>query len=326
MRNQSLAIAVFAGLLSVQGLAAGAEAPAPVPAPGRAAPAPVRSAPAPAAPANNQRPAQAPARPAQNGANANNSGTNNSGARGTPARTNEQGRAPGSTLPPANAQEAQNRLRANEPRTAQNGQGRNDERRWGRGRGQGQSVYYGGYMPYSWWYKGDSYWSQPYESYPDNNQQADNGSSTPAAPAQNVPTPGRAPTPAQDQAKATNQLEGSPSYRQAVAQLAKVQAAYDAASAKALEKLKKNPEYQALIQHRDHAQDKVEAVQASAKIPSPEQVTPIAQKKLDLNSKITRMEQDAIQSDPDAAAAKSKVVDLNAQVQTLKKQPQNAGQ
>jgi len=320
MRNQSLAIAVFAGLLSVQGFAAGAEAPA-APAPAHAAPAPARAAPAPAAPANTPRPAPAPARPAQNGSN-----TNNAGAGGTPARNNEQGRAPGSTLPPANAQEAQNRLRANEQRTAQNGQGRNDDRRWGRGRGRGQSVYYGGYLPYSFWYNGDSYWSQPYESYPNNDQQDDNSSSAPAAQAQNVPTPGSAPTPAQDQAKATNQLEGSPSYRQAVAELAKAQAAYDAASAKALEKLKKNPDYQALIQQRDHAEDKVEAVQASAKIPSPEQVTPIAQKKLDLSSKITRMEQNAIQSDPDAAAAKSRVVDLNAQVQTLKKQAQNAGQ
>jgi len=124
-------------------------------------------------------------------------------------------------------------------------------------------------MPYSWWYNGDSYWSQPYQSYSNNDQQADNGNSAPAAPVQNVPTPGGAPTPAQDQAKATNQLEGSPSYRQGVAELAKAQAAYDAASAKALEKLKKNPEYQALVQQRDHAEDKVEAVQAAVHTPLP---------------------------------------------------------
>jgi hypothetical protein len=329
MRNQSLAVAVFAGLLSVQGFAVGAEAPAAgraptaapaAPAPAHAAPAPAAPAPAraaPPAPANNPRPA--PARPAQNGSN-----SNNAGAGRTPAGTNEQGRAPGSTLPPANAQEAQNRLRANEQRTAQNGERRN-ERDWGhgRGRGQGQTIYYGGYMPYSWWYNGDSYWSQPYENYPNNDQQANNGGTAPAAPAQNMPTPGSAPTPAQDQAKSTNQLEAAPSYRQAVADMAKAQAAYDSASAKVLEKLKTDPKYQSLIQQRDHAEDKVEAVQAAAKIPSPEQVTPIAQKKLDLSSKITHMEQDAIQADPDAAAAKSRLVDLNAQVQTFKKQAQS---
>lgn len=332
MRNQSLAIAVFAELLSIQGFAAAAEAPAvaktaapapAAPAPAPAAPAPARPAPvpAPAPAANNSRPAQPPARPAQNGAN-----PNNSGPARTPVGNNEQGRATGSTLPPANAQEAQNRLRANEQRTAQNGQGR-DERRWGRGRRDGSTVFYGGYLPNSWWFNGNSYWTRSYgDDVQNDNQQAANGSSTPAAPAQNVPTPGGAATPAQDQAKAVNQLEAAPSYRQAVADMAKAQAAYDSASGKALEKLKKNPEYQALVKQRDHAEDKVEAVQAAAKIPSPAQVTPIAQQKLNVSSKITHMEQDAIQADPDAAAAKSRLVDLNAQVQTFKKQAQNAGQ
>lgn len=332
MRNKPIAIAVFAGLLSIQGFAGAAEAPAPAkaPAPAPAAPAPhpapapapapaARPAPAPAA--NNSHPAQPPARPAQNGAN-----ETNSGPARTPAGNNEQGRAPGSTLPPANAQEAQNRLRANEQRTAQNPQGRN-EGRWGRGRRDGSTVFYGGYLPNSWWFNGDSYWTRPYDNDVQyGNQQATDGGSAPAAPAQNVPTPGGPATPAQDQAKATNQLEAAPSYRQAVAEMAKAQAAYDAASARVLEKLKKDPAYQALVQQRDHAEDKVEAVQASAKVPNPEQVTPIAQKKLDVSSKITRMEQDAIQADPDAAAAKSRLVNLNAQVQTFKKQAQNAGQ
>ena len=74
------------------------------------------------------------------------------------------------------------------------------------------------------------------------------------------------------------------------------------------------------VQQRDQAEKKVEAVQASAKIPSAEQVTPAAQKKLDIKSHITRMEQDAINNDPAAAAAKSRIVDLNAQVQTMRKQ------
>lgn len=183
----------------------------------------------------------------------------------------------------------------------------------------------GGYLPFAWWYNGDNYWSQPYNDfvYNDNQQAADTSDTTAATPAAPVNT---GPTPAQDQAKATNDLQGSPSYRQAVADLAKAQAAYDAASAKALEKLKQDPKYKQLVQRRDQAEDKVEAVQAAARIPSPAQVTPAAQKKLDLSSQVTRMEQDAIANDPQAAAAKNKLIDLNAQVQTLKKQAQNAGQ
>jgi hypothetical protein len=345
MRNQSIAIAVFTGLLSVQGFAApaqnaagGGAAPAPAPAaPAKAAPAP--AAPAPAAPAKAApapaRNTPAPAQPAQNGLRNNNTNpprtppSNNQTSAGEHGDIhNQQGRAPGSIQPPANAQEAQNNLRAQNQRTAQNGEGRFDGRRNTRGRrgGVGQTPYITGWLPYSWWYNGGSYWNQPDNDFQYNNQETANNSSAPATPAPaNVPS-ALPPTPAQDQAKAKNQLEAAPSYRQAVAELAKAQAAYDTASAKALDKLKKNPEYQALIKQRDQAEDKVEAVQASAKIPSPAQVTPAAQKKLDVNSKITRMEQDAIQNDPEAAAAKSRIVDLNAQVQTYRKQAQNAGQ
>ena len=76
------------------------------------------------------------------------------------------------------------------------------------------------------------------------------------------------------------------------------------------------------MKERDELQDEVEAVQASAKIPSPQTVTPAAQKKLDINSRITRMEQDAIAADPQASAAKAKVVELNEKLTALRKQAQ----
>ena len=115
-----------------------------------------------------------------------------------------------------------------------------------------------------------------------------------------------------------------PEYRQLMADLKKAQNEYEAASQRALEKVKSNPEYQALVKQRDQAQDTVEAVQASAKIPNPDRVTPAAEKKLDLSTKITRMEQDAIAADPQASAAKARMVDLNERLTAMRKQAQGA--
>lgn len=80
-----------------------------------------------------------------------------------------------------------------------------------------------------------------------------------------------------------------------------------------------------MVKERDQAQEKVAAVQASARIPSPGKLTPAAQEKLDVNAQITRMEQDAIMADPVAAAAKARLVDANERVQAFRKQAQNAG-
>jgi hypothetical protein len=104
-----------------------------------------------------------------------------------------------------------------------------------------------------------------------------------------------------------------------MAEMKKAQAAYDSASQRALEKLKSDPNYQELVRQRDHLGDKVEAVQASAKIPSPEQVTPAAQQKLDVSSRVTRMEQDAISADPTAKAAKDRMVELNEKLTAMRK-------
>jgi hypothetical protein len=110
-----------------------------------------------------------------------------------------------------------------------------------------------------------------------------------------------------------------------VAELKKAQNAYESASARALEKVKSDPQYQTLVKQRDQAADQVEAVQAGAKIPSPERATPAAEKKLDLSTKITRMEQDAIAADPQASAAKARMVDLNERLTAMRKQAQAAG-
>jgi hypothetical protein len=104
------------------------------------------------------------------------------------------------------------------------------------------------------------------------------------------------------------------------------QQAYEDTSARILAKLRKDPEYQRLVAERDRAEDHVEAVQAGAKIPpSPERVTPAAQRKLNVSSKITKMEQDAIAADPEASAAKAKMVEANARLSALRKQAEASG-
>jgi uncharacterized protein YdcH (DUF465 family) len=172
--------------------------------------------------------------------------------------------------------------------------------------------------PYTWWWSGNSYWWPPmdgnYGNYANDNESSGNQSAVTSA----NPTY----TPAAEQAKAQNQLESLPEYSRAMVELKQAQSVYETASRRAIEKLKSNPQYQALLKERDELQDEVEAVQASAKIPSPQTVTPAAQRKLDVNSRITRMEQDAIAADPHASAAKAKVVELNEKLTALRKQAQ----
>ena len=175
--------------------------------------------------------------------------------------------------------------------------------------------------PYTWWWSGNSYWWPPmdgnYGNYANDNEPSSNqGTVTSANPTY---------TPAAEQARAQNELESLPDYSRAMVELKQAQSVYDTASRRAIEKLKSNPQYQALLKERDELQDEVEAVQASAKIPSPQTVTPAAQKKLDINSRITRMEQDAIAADPQASAAKAKVVELNEKLTAMRKQAQSAG-
>jgi hypothetical protein len=266
-------------------------------------PAPVRRPVAPATPVTNQPAAPAPSAPAAN-------------QPATPAPTPKPAPAaptarPG--LPPA-----QNGGGVERHREASGRDGDLQDQRHRRFDGR---RFVSGWAPYTWWFSGNSYWwpgdSLNYGNDESGEAAAASPSVTPTAPT----VPGTAtPSSPADQAAAQNGLEAMPNYRQAVAELAKAQAAYDSASVKALEELKKNPDYQALVRQRDHAEDKVEAVQAGARVPSPAQVTPAAQKKLDVSSKITRMEQDAINANPQAAAAKARLIDINAQLTTLRKQ------
>jgi hypothetical protein len=182
------------------------------------------------------------------------------------------------------------------------------------------------WAPYSWWFNGNSYWWPPVDNRDDSGYRNDTTSSanstsptTPATPPADVPAQ------TQVQAQSLNQLEGMPEYRRLMAELKKAQNQYETASARAIEKVKANPEYQALVKERDQAQDKVEAVQASAKIPPVEQVTPAAEKKLDVSAKITRMEQEAIAADPQASAAKARMVELNEMLTGMRKQAQTGG-
>jgi hypothetical protein len=175
--------------------------------------------------------------------------------------------------------------------------------------------------PYTWWYSGSSYWWPPLDGTYD---RRDDEYSREGTATSNYP-PANLPAPSQVQAQSVNQLEGMPEYRQLVAELKKAQNEYETASRRAIEKVKSNPEYQALVKERDKAQSQVEAVQASAKIPPPaERVTPAAEKKLDVSTRITRMEQDAIAADPQASAAKARMVDLNERLTAMRKQAEGA--
>jgi hypothetical protein len=184
------------------------------------------------------------------------------------------------------------------------------------------------FVPQWWWgsaigYSDGSYYGLPY--YP-GNYYGDDSYDQPATDAGTATSGGDVTSsPAQDQAKATNELEGMPEFAQTQLELKKNQAAYDTLSRKALDKLKSNSEYQGLVAQREAAQDQVEAIQASARGASPERVLPTAQRKLELSARITRMEQDAIAADPEAAAAKAKIVELTEKLTTLRKQAQAAG-
>jgi hypothetical protein len=170
-----------------------------------------------------------------------------------------------------------------------------------------------GWAPYSWWYNGNSYWDgYDGSSYSDR----DTGSSDYVPPA--VPPDTAIPT--DEQAKALNQLEGMPDYRRALTEVKQAQADYDAASARVLDKVKEKADYQALVKERDRAEDRVEALQAGARIPSPERVTPVAQRKLEVSAKITRMEQQAINADPQARSAKAKLQEATDRVTAMRQQ------
>ncbi|MDB5320325.1 MAG: hypothetical protein JWN40_1956 [Phycisphaerales bacterium] len=117
-----------------------------------------------------------------------------------------------------------------------------------------------------------------------------------------------------------------PEYRRALAELQQAQTELDAISTRVLDKLKTgDADYQALLNERDRAEDRVEAVQAAARVPSPEAVTTAAQKKLDLKSRITKKEQAAIAADPEARAAKARVTEANERVTAMRQQARGAG-
>jgi hypothetical protein len=181
-----------------------------------------------------------------------------------------------------------------------------------------------GWAPYNWWYSGNSYWWPPMEDYGNpydydnqNRRPSDEGTASSIPPEPPV-TPPDTSAPTQDQAKALNELEASPEYRLALADLKLAQSDFDAARRRVLDKLKDNREYQTLIDERDHAAKHVEAAQASARIPTPEAVTPAAQRKLDINAKITRIEQAALDADPDARAAQERLVKTKARVTAMR--------
>lgn len=181
-----------------------------------------------------------------------------------------------------------------------------------------------GWAPYSWWFSGNSYWWPPMDDYGNpydydnpNRHPSDEGAASSIPPEPPV-TPPDTSAPTEDQAKALNELEASPGYRLALADLKLAQSDFDAARQRVLDKLKDDPEYRALIDERDHAEKHVEAAQASARILNPEAVTPAAQRKLDLNAKITRMEQAALDADPDARAAQVRLVKTKARVTAMR--------
>jgi len=185
-----------------------------------------------------------------------------------------------------------------------------------------------GWAPYTWWFNGNSYWFPPAwdEGYDGNDGYTERNDDRYDRVAPPTPTVPANPTPAQEQAQSTNALQGMPAYSQALVEFKAAQQAYEDASARVLAKLRKDPEYQRLLNQRDHAADRVEAVQAGAKIPpSVERVTPAAQQKLEVSSKVTKMEQDAISADPEAAAAKARMVEANARLSALRKQAEASG-
>jgi len=331
MRNRWIAVAV-SGVAAVGGMGVFAdEAAAP------AAPAPRRAAPAPA-PVNRGGAAPAPAAPRQGN-------SNGSGGSSTPAPAQSPRLAPKTTPAPsprppvtppggvapgtrdANGQPV-DAAKANHDAEQRANDAANHDRhrhRYPRYRIPPTSVY--GWAPYTFW-SGSSYWGPPLGGYGEGWYRDDDGGGASAddytPPSNNTPPvapPADTTTPTQEQARALNALEANPDYRAALADLKKAEAEYASASASVIAKLKKeSPEYRALVKERDDAKEEVEAVQASAKIPNPESVTPAAQKKLDVKSEITRMEQDAIARDPRASEAKAKVAELSARVAAMRQE------
>jgi hypothetical protein len=187
-----------------------------------------------------------------------------------------------------------------------------------------------GWAPYTWWFSGNSAWMPTVfnDGYYDNGYYGDDYRADDRDRydrAVSPPTP-PTPSPTQEQARAANALQGMPAYNQAMVEFKSAQAAYDDAVARVTDRLRQDPEYRRLVAERDRAGDRVEAVQAGARIaPNPDRVLPAAQQKLQVSSKITKMEQDAIAADPQASAAKAKLVEANEKLTALRKQAEASG-
>jgi hypothetical protein len=159
-------------------------------------------------------------------------------------------------------------------------------------------------------------YGNPYHDDNQHRRPSDEGAASSLPPEPPV-TPPDTSAPTQEQAKALNELEASPEYRLALADLKLAQSDFDSARRRVLDKLKENEDYQALVKERDHAEEHVGAAQASARIPNPQAVTPAAQRKLVVNAKITRMEQAALDADPDARSSQERLVKAKARVTAM---------
>jgi uncharacterized protein YdcH (DUF465 family) len=190
-----------------------------------------------------------------------------------------------------------------------------------------------GWGAYPSWFGGRSYWNPPLDGYGSGFYRGDENENRETARAEPTPPPlppavdpADTTSPTQEQARALNQLEAMPEYRRALAELQQAQTELDAITQRVLDKLKANDaDYQALLSERDRAADQVEAVQAAARIPAPAEVTPAAQRKLDLKSRITKKEQAAIAADPEARAARARVTEANERVTAMRQQARGAG-
>ncbi|HYE20241.1 MAG TPA: hypothetical protein VEA69_17465 [Tepidisphaeraceae bacterium] len=148
----------------------------------------------------------------------------------------------------------------------------------------------------------------------------------PQPPVVTTPAPAATPSPAAEQARALNALEASPVYRQALADVSAAEEVYTLAERRVLDRLKRdNPRYRQLMEEKAAATDRVEAVQAAARIPSPDRVTPAAQAKLEVGSELTRLEQEAVAADPEASAARAKLTQAQQRVTVMRKQVQAGG-
>ena len=196
------------------------------------------------------------------------------------------------------------------------------------------------WAPYTWWFRGNSYWLPPMadagyygggyrddeddDDYYRSRGRYDEGRYDRVAP---TPAAAAAPSAAQEQARSVNAGEGMPAYSQAMLEFKAAQSAYEAASERVLAKLREDPGYRRLVAQRDRKTGEVEAVQAGAKVPpaASGQVLSAAQEKLNVSSKVTRMEQDAIAADAEASAAKAKMVEANERLSALRKQAEALG-